>query len=93
MTTQTVPKSAQVTDAVVRTTLLPLVVTFITDMVLRSTGVDLGPYQVLVAAVAGYAGYAVVRALEVYASPKWGYILGLGLASPQYEKRGKYAAD
>lgn len=87
-----VSKSSQVTDAVVRTTLLPLVVTLITDVVLRATGVDLGAYQVLVAAVTGYVGYAVVRALEVYASPKWGYILGLGIApSPEYQ-RGKYAA-
>lgn len=91
--TEGTPKSAQVTDAVVRTTLLPLIVTLITDLVLRYTGVDLGTYQVLVAALAGYLGYAVIRFLEVYASPKWGYILGLGIApSPEY-KRGKYAAE
>lgn len=92
MTTTAAPKSAQVTDSVVRTTLLPLVVTLITDIILRVTGVDLGPYQVLVASVVGFVGYAVVRALEVYASPKWGYILGIASA-PQYEARGKYAAE
>lgn len=91
--TEEISKSAQVTDAVVRTTLLPLIVTLITDLVLRWTGIDLGTYQVLVAALAGYVGYAIVRFLEVYASPKWGYILGLGIApSPDY-KRGKYAAE
>ena len=91
--TEDTPKSAQVTDAVVRTTMLPLIVTLVTDLVLRWTGIDLGTYQVLVAALAGYLGYAVIRFLEVYASPKWGYILGLGIApSPEY-KRGKYAAD
>ncbi|MFF8817284.1 hypothetical protein ACF07D_04700 [Leucobacter sp. NPDC015123] len=84
-------KSVQVTDAVVRTTLLPLVVTLIVDVVLRTTGVDLGGYQTLVAAAAGYVGYAVVRFLEVYVSPKWGYILGLKVASaPTY--KGRYAA-
>ena len=84
-------KPVQVTDAVVRTTLLPLVVTLIVDVVLRTTGVDVGSYQTLVAAAAGYVGYAVVRFLEVYVSPKWGYILGLKVASaPTYQ--GRYAA-
>lgn len=80
-------KSTQVTDAVVRTTLLPLVVTLIVDVVLRTTGVDLGGYQTLVAAGAGYVGYAIVRFLEVYASPKWGYILGLRIPQPTYTPR------
>lgn len=81
-------KSVQVTDAVVRTTLLPFVVTLIVDVALRTTGVDLGGYQTLVAAAAGYVGYAVVRFLEVYVSPTWGYILGLKVASaPTYTPR------
>lgn len=92
MSTET-PKFVQVTDAVVRTTMLPLIVTLVTDLVLRYTGVDLGTYQLLVAALAGYLGYAVIRFLEVYASPKWGYILGLGTAPSPECKRGKYAAD
>lgn len=85
-------RPAQVADAVVRTTTLPLIVTLIVDVVLRTTGVDLGAYQTLVATAVGFVGYAVVRFLEVYVSPKWGYILGLKIASaPTY--KGRYAAE
>ena len=81
-------RATQVADSTVRTTFLPLVIVFLMDTVLRLTGVDLGPYQSLLTIVVGFLGYAIVRFLEVYASPKWGYILGLGIQQPTYT--GKY---
>lgn len=83
-------RAAQVADSTVRTALLPLVIVFILDTVAKVTGIDLGPYQSLLTVVVGFVGYATVRFLEVYASPKWGYILGLGIKQPSY--RGKYGA-
>lgn len=76
-------QSLEVRDSVIRTALLPLVVTFLADIAFRVWGVELGDYHTLLAAVVGYIAYTVVRFLEVYTSPKWGYILGLPKA-PHY---------
>lgn len=77
-------QSLEVRDSVIRTALLPLVVTFLTDVILRAFGIDLAGYHTLVSAIVGYIAYTVVRFLEVYTSPKWGYILGLPKA-PTYD--------
>ena len=96
MTEVTEPKTRaeQVVDSTIRTAFLPLVVVFILDTVFKLTGVDLGNYQSLFTAILGFLGYAVVRFLEVYASPRWGYILGLGVKPPTYVGRyGDYSED
>lgn len=85
---ETKPRAEQVVDSTIRTAFLPLVVVFILDTVFKLTGIDLGAYQSLLTVVVGFIGYAAVRFLEVYASPRWGYILGLGVQQPTYV--GKY---
>lgn len=70
-------KSADLTASVIRTVFLPGVLTLLAGFGLNTAGVDLGALQLPAELVIGYLGYTVVRGLEVYASPKWGYILGL----------------
>lgn len=63
--------------SVVRTVSLPLVVAIVISFVLKTWNIDLNEWEPILTAVSGYSAYAVVRFLEVFASPKWGYILGL----------------
>lgn len=72
-------------SSVVRTVLLPAVVLFGTKAGLSFSGVDNADLEFLISAVASYGSYTVIRALEVFTSPKWGYILGLPSA-PTYAK-------
>jgi hypothetical protein len=69
-------------------TFIPLVVG-----VLSSLGFDSDEQNtsVLVTAGAAFLFYAVVRFLEVYAGPKWGYILGIA-KSPGYASHTPAAA-
>jgi len=71
-------------SSVVRTILMPAIVTVGTKIGLNLSGAD-ADLEFIVSVSAGYAAYTVVRALEVFASPKWGYILGLPSA-PSYIK-------
>lgn len=62
---------------------------------LVSLGVPLDPeveVQVTLALMgaASVLWYALVRVFEVYVSPKFGWLLGLG-KQPEYVKRGRYA--
>lgn len=63
--------------SVVRTVTLPLIVALVVNFILKVSGTDLGEWEPVLVAVFGYAGYAIVRFLEVFVSPKWGYVLGL----------------
>lgn len=63
--------------SVVRTVVLPAILTIGASVGLNMAGVDLGGLQLPAELTIAYVGYTVVRALEVYSSPKWGYILGL----------------
>ena len=63
--------------SVVRTVVLPGILTLLGSWGLNTAGIDLGALQLPAELAIGYVGYTVVRALEVYSSPKWGYILGL----------------
>ena len=82
-------------DSLVRT-FVPWIVGAIIGW-LVSTGVVLDPavegsLTVAVTGVATGLYYLVARLLEVYVSPRFGWLLGLAKA-PEYEKRGKYAAE
>ena len=70
-------KSADLGASVVRTVVLPAILTIGASLGLDAASVDLGSLQLLAELAVGYVGYTVVRALEVYSSPAWGYILGL----------------
>ena len=63
--------------SVVRTIVLPAILTLGASLGLDAASIDLGGLQLLTELAVGWVGYTVVRGLEVYASPKWGYILGL----------------
>ena len=64
---------------------------------LVSLGIPLDPevetqLTIAIMGVVTFIWYALVRVFEVYVSPKFGWLLGLGV-SPEYtKKRGKYAA-
>ena len=73
--------------SVVRTILLPAVIMIGTRLGLNMGGADLdGDLEFVIEVAAGYVGYTVIRGLEVFTSPKWGYVLGLSQKSPSYEK-------
>lgn len=72
-------------SSVVRTILTPAIVTVGTKIGLDLSGVDNADLTFIISVAAGYVSYTVIRALEVFASPKWGYILGLPSA-PTYVK-------
>jgi len=46
-------------------------------LVLQVLGINLAGWEPIIIALAGYVAYAIVRFLEVFASPRWGYVLGL----------------
>lgn len=69
--------------SVVRTVTLPAVVAIGTSWALNEFDVDLSSWEPVISIAVGYVAYAVVRFLEVFSSPKWGYILGLPKA-PAY---------
>lgn len=72
--------------SVVRTFFLPLVLASLTKLGLDVASIDMGELEWLLQFSVGWSGYAIVRALEVYVSPKWGYILGLSQNKPTYLK-------
>ena len=69
-------------SSVVRTVLLPAIVMVGTKAGLSLSAMD-ADLEFIVSVSAGYGAYTVIRALEVFVSPKWGYILGLPNA-PKY---------
>lgn len=64
-------------------TLIPVVVGVLASLGL---GYDDQNVAVLLTGVIAFVFYAVVRFLEVYAGPKWGYILGIA-KSPGYSPK------
>lgn len=71
--------SGNLTTSLVRT-LIPIAVGALSSLGL---GAEDENVSVILAAVIAFGFYAVVRFLEVYAGPKWGYILGVA-KSPGY---------
>lgn len=64
---------------------------------LVSLGIPLDPevepqLTVAIMGIVTFIWYALVRVFEVYVSPKFGWLLGLGTAPEYTKKRGKHAA-
>ena len=72
--------SGALTPSIVRTG-VPLAVGVLVTWLVQRLGfaeLDTATSGALVSGVAAWVYYTVIRFLEVYASPKWGYILGIG---------------
>lgn len=82
-------------DSLVRT-YVPWIVGVILGW-LVSLGIPLDPeveaqLTIVIMGATTFVWYALVRIFEVYVSPKFGWLLGLGKAPEYTKKRGKYAA-
>jgi hypothetical protein len=69
---------SQILPSLIRT-VVPLLVAFVTALLVKA-GIDPGPYQDLLAQLAGAlvatAYYAIVRVFETYVKPRIGWLLG-----------------
>lgn len=81
LTIDTASKSGQIKPGAIRTA-TPFVVGMIGSwLTRRGLNVNDDFLAALLVPAYGYAYYLVARFLEVYVSPKWKYILGLGIAT------------
>lgn len=71
--------SGALTPSIIRTS-VPLIIGLLTTWLVDALGanIDTVTAGALITAFASWVYYTVARFLEVYASPKWGYILGIG---------------
>lgn len=79
--------SGGLTPSIVRTSiplLVGLLATYVVDLI--GPKIDTVTAGALITAGGSWVYYFVARLLEVYASPKWGYILGIGRLPVYAEK-------
>lgn len=80
--------SGALTPSIVRTG-VPLVVGLIVTWAVQKLGLldlDTATSGAVTSGIAAWIYYTMIRFLEVYASPKWGYILGIGRVPVYPEK-------
>lgn len=88
-TTEVVTPGGSVSPSLIRTLVPLLVGAVVTSLIDRfAVEIDTTVVAAFVTVVVSWVYYAVVRFLEVYSSPRWSYILGVGKA-PVYPKKAE----